>query len=334
MKYSTLVMLLGAAEAVRLGDNNLSQTAVKKYAAMDDKQLQGLVDAAVNAKALPDPKASKELSDADYKAVEAALAGRIVDRLKSGGYWGPYSYPLGGYYDAVGRLRHYHDMVTSWEIANGLPYWHDGSWNNDLGSILDAYAKAVNGAAPAKNATAPATKALLQTETEGVPVFVQPTLMDNVMGRTDLSQRDYTIDGVNGFDFVQTESQGVPVFVNPTLMQNVMGGHDLSQRDYTIDGVNGFDFVQVPDDVTVLQVHGEPVAIRSQTLPDDGPTEITNGGDKVHGLEGKADLGEKSIVGGTKVNYASHAQGDDNMRPITVNGTHGLTGMEGREDLG
>jgi len=40
-------------------------------------------------------------------------------------------------------------------------------------------------------------------------VFVNPTLLKNKVGHDDLSQRDYLIDGVNGFDFVQQKSQWV-----------------------------------------------------------------------------------------------------------------------------
>lgn len=86
---------------------------------------------------------------------------------------------------------------------------------------------------------------------EGVPVFVNPILMSNTSGDSDLLQRDYTVDGVNGFDFVQTDAWGVPVFVNPVLMTNTMGAQDLSQRDYNLDGVNGFDFLQTGDKVVL-----------------------------------------------------------------------------------
>jgi len=249
---------------------------------LSEEQLQSLVDSAVKAGSLP------SLSDSDYKAIEAALAGRIVDRLKSGGYWVspygyPYGYPIGGYwYDSVGRLRRYHDMVVAWEIAHGYP-WYDAGFNADLSAILDAYAKAVKGGdAPKTNATAPATtttttapatKALLELEASGVPVYVNPTLIPNELATADLGQRDFIVDGVNGYDLVQLQK------------------HHHHK----------------PQEVTVLYVHGEPVAIRSQTLPDDGPTTITVGGDKVTGMGPYDKIGEKTIVGGTKVTYASHA---------------------------
>ena len=82
----------------------------------------------------------------------------------------------------------------------------------------------------------------VQTNAEGVPVFVEPTLLVNEMADVDLKQRDITIDGVNGFDYVQLGSRatgelkrpidemtlmvkGVPVTVNPESMlsTNTMG---------------------------------------------------------------------------------------------------------------
>ena len=48
----------------------------------------------------------------------------------------------------------------------------------------------------------PPNSELTSLDQHGVPVFVVPTLLMNTEARTDLLQRDITIDGVNGFDFV------------------------------------------------------------------------------------------------------------------------------------
>jgi len=45
----------------------------------------------------------------------------------------------------------------------------------------------------------------------GVPVFVNPTIIPNQMAHEDLEQKDYTIDGVNGFDFLQQSDQWMDV---------------------------------------------------------------------------------------------------------------------------
>lgn len=74
----------------------------------------------------------------------------------------------------------------------------------------------------AKKAEAAAPKppaaAAVQLESEGVPVLVNPTLMENEASHEDLKQRNIMIDGVNGYDFVQTKAEGVPVLVNPESM--------------------------------------------------------------------------------------------------------------------
>jgi len=92
-----------------------------------------------------------------------------------------------------------------------------------------------------------------------VPVLINPVLRPNEVATVDLRQRDYILDGVDGFDFLQTKAEGVPVTVNPDLRTNEAATSDLHQRDYIIDGVSGFDFVQMPkksvelfDDTVVL----------------------------------------------------------------------------------
>lgn len=45
----------------------------------------------------------------------------------------------------------------------------------------------------------------VQTEAEGVPVYVNPKLLPNEAADVDLTQRDYIIDGMNGIDFLQLD---------------------------------------------------------------------------------------------------------------------------------
>lgn len=59
--------------------------------------------------------------------------------------------------------------------------------------------------------------------------MVQPTLLRNEAADIDLNQKDYVIDGVDGFAFVQQSEQGVPVYVNPKLMKNEMADFDFGE---------------------------------------------------------------------------------------------------------
>lgn len=97
---------------------------------------------------------------------------------------------------------------------------------------------------------------MVQTETQGVPVFVRPKLLENECADCDLRQRDYIIDGVDGYDLVQLKDKepedsmvlqvnGVPVLVNPKLLPNEAANVDLRLRDVIIDGVDGYDYVQL-----------------------------------------------------------------------------------------
>ena len=38
---------------------------------------------------------------------------------------------------------------------------------------------------------------------EGPPVYVDPSLIENTLGDADLQQRDYIMEGINGISFVQ-----------------------------------------------------------------------------------------------------------------------------------
>lgn len=172
------------------------------------------------------------------KQVEGALSRRILDRL-AGGY-GPYSaYPWAGspLLDRVAAVHAYHDMVLGYEAANNI-YGYLVPTLDDVHKVLDivtdttgmvagkggvpvpadpvnhtgklgaevAAVSSIMGARAAEAAAAdskPKEATLLQTESEGVPVLVRPKLLPNECADCDLRQRDYIIDGVNGYDLVQ-----------------------------------------------------------------------------------------------------------------------------------
>ena len=66
--------------------------------------------------------------------------------------------------------------------------------------------KAINGKEDAKPAADKKvqipTASFVGLEAEGVPVLVQPNLMKNTVGDSDLDQRNYIVEGINGYDFV------------------------------------------------------------------------------------------------------------------------------------
>jgi hypothetical protein len=114
---------------------------------------------------------------------------------------------------------------------------------------------------------------------EGVPVYVNPTLIKNDAANEDLGQRGIIIDGVDGFDYLQTN--GVPVFVNPEVMiqenteaktnlgfvDMVVGPDELSflQQQHR-DFVNKQKIENHPDDGVVLQVNGVPVFVNPEVM--------------------------------------------------------------------
>ena len=122
----------------------------------------------------------------------------------------------------------------------------------------------------------------LQTKEQGVPVLVQPTLLKNEAAEVDLQQRNYVIEGVDGFAFTQIDADGVPVHVNPKLQKDEMADHDFGET-MTVGG----DKVKFDaEDVVTLQVNGVPVTVKGNPAKDEmadhdfGET-MTVGGDKV-----------------------------------------------------
>jgi hypothetical protein len=150
-------------------------------------------------------------------------------------------------------------------------------------------------------------------------VLIDPVLIANTMGSSDLQQKDYIIDGLNGIDFVQTNAKedslvvlhvnGEPRGINleevellmvqnptenppmnnwsvnqpsPPHDHGLYGKTDLGLRDITIDGVDGFEFVQ-------LQNPTENPPMNNWSVNQPSPPHDS-------GLNGKTDLGLRDIT--------------------------------------
>ena len=192
-----------------------------------------LVNQAIdNAQNKPPVDTNALEKDGQMRAIEGALADKIYQRVITEGYYRPTwtstyyrpSYPVYRPYvsstsldSEIRRILSYHTYVNSYESINKvLGHTLDPKLQEIIGVLYDLVNKKDGAAAkPAaanatKNATAKAqiaTKSLIQTEEQGVPVHIDPILMRNSMSEADLSQRDYVIDGVNGIGFVQTEKK-------------------------------------------------------------------------------------------------------------------------------
>ena len=193
------------------------------------------------AKEEPKKEASKDeavAKDAESKAIEKIVAQRIFDRITYSGYPGypyynPYYYPYPvDVASKVAAITAYHDIIARSEAINAI-----------AGMVAPSADMALKILEGATTPSAPPAKAAVQLSAEGVPVLIEPHLMENEMADADLLQKDYIIDGINGIDFVQTQEQGVPVLIEPRLMTNEVADADLKQKDYIIDGINGIDFV-------------------------------------------------------------------------------------------
>lgn len=109
-------------------------------------------------------------------------------------------------------------MVLGYDLTHHIVAAYDPK----LKAILDSIAKITGSkgegagkndtkkAEPKKEDAKPAdskkvqipTASFVGLEAEGVPVLVQPNLMKNTMAENDLDQRNFIIDGINGYDFV------------------------------------------------------------------------------------------------------------------------------------
>lgn len=226
---------------------------------MKDEEFMSLVhqkikDAEAGVEKPEDKKEDAVKKDGELKAVEEALAKKILGRLEYAPYPYAASYPVGysGYYPytyynyptgydiygALDTVRYYHDLVHSYEVKNAIAGEVVAPIVADIATVLGlSFDEKTKGLVKAPNANkeetkeapAPAKEAALQLDSEGVPVTVQPVLRPNYAQKSDLRQRNYVIDGVDGFDLVQTN-----------------------------DSRNN-----VPTDLTVLQVNGEAVKVFS-----------------------------------------------------------------------
>lgn len=240
---------------------------------MSDKDLFALIEKKTKEEPAKEAKQEDAVAkDAESKAIEKIVAQRIFDRITYAGYptygYYPYYYPYGPDIGGkVAAITAYHDIIARAEAINAIAGYVAPSADLAL-KILEG---AVKPEAP-KEGDKPKEKAAVQLGEQGVPVFVEPTLMVNEMADIDLKQKDYILDGINGIDFVQTKTEGVPVFVEPTLMVNEVSDVDLKQKDYIIDGMNGIDFVQLSNlhrpiqDVVTLQVNGVPVTVNPESI--------------------------------------------------------------------
>jgi len=225
--------------------------------------LDGLVSAALDEakKANADNKAASQESavskDAEMKAVEAALAGRILDRLTGGkagfipGYT-PLAYPLlqPDLGRAVGAIHAVHNAIIAYEYANAIA----GLVKPSVDAVAKVLEAVTDTSGMGNNSTTPAATSNLQLNAEGVPVYVNPILMENQVSDADLGQRNWVIDGVNGFDLVQLNEGGVPVLVHPEseLMTNEMANVRLNPC-VDVNG-NSVPCEIGPDEVNISQL--------------------------------------------------------------------------------
>jgi hypothetical protein len=167
-----------------------------------------------------------EAKEHEMRGHEAALANHLYDRLLSGGYVKGYigdrfepvlPLPL-DLIDQATAIKAYHDSVLGYDMIHHIV----SAYAPHLQAVLDSIAKIVGskGEASGKNDTKKAetkkedakpaadkkvqipTASFVGLETEGVPVLVQPNLMKNTVGDADLDQRNYIVEGINGYDFV------------------------------------------------------------------------------------------------------------------------------------
>lgn len=186
--------------------------------------------------------------DAEGKAIEKIVAQRIFDRIGRAGYpvygYYPFYYPYGpDIATEVAVLGAYHDVIARAAAINAVAGLVGPSADMALKILEGAVTPEKPKEGEAKEGDKPKEKAAVQLEETGVPVLIEPHLLENEAEDVDLKQRDYIIDGINGIDFLQTKTEGVPVYVNPTLLPNEAIDVDLKQRDFIIDGINGIDFV-------------------------------------------------------------------------------------------
>lgn len=212
------------------------------------------------------------------KAVEAALANRIVGRL--GGIYGygpiipiyPLAYPLKPDVErAVAAVRDIHNAIIAYEYANAIA----GLVAPSVDAVAKVMSAIIDPSGMKKADTAPASATNLQLNAEGVPVLVNPVLMKNEVADADLGMRNWVIEGVNGYDLTQIKAEGVPVLVNPEseLLKNEVGSLrlnpcvDVNGNSKPCEvGPDEVNIVQLePEDAITLQVNGVPVLVNPES---------------------------------------------------------------------
>ena len=122
MKYTAIIgaLLLCGSEGVSL---NQPVSYAQQFKDLSDQEVTNLVNQAVenakNKKAEPEKKSDDAEKLEQMKALEAALAARIIGRLNGvyGVYGWPYSSDISKQLEAI---KAYHDLVTGQEILRGL----------------------------------------------------------------------------------------------------------------------------------------------------------------------------------------------------------------------
>jgi hypothetical protein len=219
--------------------------------------------------------------------IEKALAKRILQRLAGNFYNPPMDAAL---QSQIAAIKAYNDLLTGYAAANslgGLGLLFGPSYA-DILKILSLNPSALKSSSD-KNDTK--STSLLQLESEGVPVLVKPTLLENQTAKSDLLQRDYVIDGVDGFDFTQLSDEvedtvtlqvnGVPVTVNPVLMRPT--GIEMAQFGNKMR-IN-------LDDLTYLQTKNPVNNPPYNNWSVNQPSPAHN-----HGMKGNEDLGQRDII--------------------------------------
>ena len=284
--------------------------------------------------------------DAEMKALEEALAKRILEKMKGTNLTNTLTKDLS---TQIAALKAYHDTIRKYEAAKQIVNATTPT-QSDVAKALEAVNKLhdtlrnITSSLNTTTTSLTSTKStsLLQLEEQGVPVYVQPTLVPNEVKDADLLQRNYIIDGVNGIDFTQISDEiddsitlqvnGVPVTVNPVLMRPTgMEKMSLGQKmRINLDEVSYVQQKSNPDveDTVTLQVEGVPVTVNPVLMR---PT----------GME-RANMGEKIRINLDYVNFLQ--TGEQNMNPVrnppfnnwSVNqpSPPHQHGMKGNEDLG
>ena len=225
--------------------------------------------------------------DTEMKAVEAALAHRIIGRISgtAAGYgYGyiptyPLAYPLHPEVGkAVAAVNALHNSIIAYEYANtiaGLVAPSVDAVTKVLESITDT--SGMKKDSKSTTSSTPAASSNLQLDAEGVPVLVNPVLLQNEVADVDLGMRNWVLEGVNGYDLLQLN--GVPVLVNPE--SEILTNEVADARLNPCENVNGVSRICLvgPDDIAILQtedsvkpneavtlqVHGVPVLVNPES---------------------------------------------------------------------